>query len=191
MVKLVRPPKALQKRLRQLREDHWPEAQWADGEMPWLGPEEVGYFNAPRSLPYVLLLLKEKKHRKGRNDIRQVYLDLLARHWYEGVVEMADESEHVFASGFSRGESGVRQWRKCMADLESIGLIKAAKVGDNRYGIVMLMHPTAVIQKLYDEAKLDAGWWAAYRSYQLKQKEARFEDLASRLPARSSTSRRA
>jgi len=180
-MKVVRAPKALQKRLRQLRDDNWPESAWAEGETPWLGADEVGYFNAPRSLPYVLLLLKEKKHRKGRNDVRQVYLDLLARHWYEGVVEMADESEHVFASGFGGGESGVRQWRKCMADLEAIGLIKAAKEGNNKYGVVLLMHPTAVIQKLHDDGKLDPGWWSAYRSYQLKQKEARFEDLAPRL----------
>ena len=188
-MKVVRAPKALQKRLRQLREDNWPEAEWAEGETPWLGADEVGYFNAPRSLPYVLLLLKEKKHRKGRNDIRQVYLDLLARHWYEGVVEMADESDHVFASGFGAGESGVRQWRKCMADLEAIGLIKAAKEGNNKYGVVMLMHPTAVIQRLRDDGKLDAGWWSAYRSYQLKQKEARSEELAPRL-VRSRVSRR-
>ncbi len=185
-MKVVRTPKALPKRLRQLREDNWPESEWADGETPWLGVDEVGFFNAPRSLAYILLLLREKKYRKGRNDLRQVYLDLLVRHWYEGVVEMTDESQHIFASGFGGGESGIRQWRQCMANLEAIGLIKVAKQGNNKFGLVLLMHPTAVIQKLHDRDQLDPAWWTAYRSFQLKQKEARFEDLEPRL-TRSST----
>jgi len=60
IMKVVRAPKALQKRLRQLREDNWPEAEWAEGETPWLGADEVRYFNAPRSLPSFCLSWYER-----------------------------------------------------------------------------------------------------------------------------------
>lgn len=45
--------KAEQRRA-QIREEHW------SGEAPWLGAADVGYFAGPRTLPYILLVLRQK-----------------------------------------------------------------------------------------------------------------------------------
>ena len=160
---------------RKLREELFP-----DSERPWLSHEETGYFSAPRSLPLLLDLLKSKEIR-GKNDPSTVYIELLSRHMGQGIVELTYEEEHAFAAGY-HGERATHTWRERMRVLEDIGLIRTKKKGNRRYAYVLLVHPTIVIQRLYDKGKVDPDWWTTFRSLQIETKEPTAEELLSSWP---------
>ncbi len=153
-----------------LRKEHWAK------EDPWTGEDEVGWFRAPRTLPLVLALLSSKAI-SGKTDPARVYLELLARHVGEGVIEMAHEAEHAFASGYS-GTRAVRTWQERMKILEKNGFIKTKKVGNRQYALVLLVHPTRAVQQLrekkQDKAEVAEAWWAAYVQRKLETKEKTF-----------------
>jgi len=48
------------------------------------------------------------------------------------------------------------------------------QIGGQRYKYVLLVHPTAVVEKLRQEGKVDPVWWDAYRDRQLETKELTF-----------------
>ena len=167
----IKTEKAQEKKRKQLREEFF-----KDSERPWLGYEETGYFCAPRSLPLLLALLR--KDIGGKNDPASVYIELLSRHMGQGIVELTYEEEHAFASGY-RSDRGAHTWRERMRALEEIGLIKTAKKGNRRYAYVLLVHPTIIIQRLYDEGKIDEEWWTSFRALQIETKEPTADELMS------------
>lgn len=167
-----RQEKAQEKKRNELREELFPGA-----ERCWRGYEETGYFCAPRTLPLILSLLKSKEIR-GKDDPSLVYLELLSRHMGQGLVEMTYEDEHAFASGY-RGNRATHTWRERMMVLEEIGFIKSVKKGNRRYGYVLLIHPTIVIQRLRDDDKIDDDWWTSFIALQRETKEPTADVLLS------------
>jgi hypothetical protein len=91
---------------------------------------ESRWFKAPRILPLILTLLKEKRFR-GNKDPLHVYLELWSRHRDEGVIEMVYEAEHVCAAGCT-GTRAVRTWLERMRILEDLGFIKSMSMGQQR-----------------------------------------------------------
>src|SRR5439155_22885375 len=81
---------AASKRRTDLRNELWPQ------EPAWIADEEVGFFRAPRTLPLLLTLISSKKI-SGKKNAATVYLDLWARNWGEGIIEIIDEGDHAFA----------------------------------------------------------------------------------------------
>ena len=146
-----------------LREEAWPD------DIPWLGPDETGFFCAPRTLPLVLRALGLKKV-SGSQDPGPVYLELLSRHWGEGVIEMTHEEDHAYAAGYSSGRA-TRTWRDRMRILERQGFIKVRKSGLRDFAQVLLIHPTLGMQGLYDAGKIGEDLWSAYRDLQRLSKE--------------------
>jgi hypothetical protein len=88
----------------------------------------------------------------------------------EGVIEMRHEGEHAYAAGYE-GTRGIRTWQERMKLLEKNGIIKVKQIGGQRYKYVLLVHPTAVVEKLRQEGKVEPGWWDTYRDRQLETKE--------------------
>jgi hypothetical protein len=160
---------AMKKRRDTLRQEFWPE------EIAWLGPEEKGYFCAPRTLPLILSALRSKK-LTGNLDPSAVYLELLSRHWGEGIVEMVLEDDHAFAAGYV-GSRATRTWRERMKVLEHLGFIKARKTGNRQYGVVLLVHPTLIVQRLHEKGQLPKNWWETYRGRQLENKEPSAQEI--------------
>src|SRR6266481_4866158 len=62
-------------------------------------------------------------------------------------------------------------WRDNMALLESTGFIKTKKIGNHQYRYVLLIHPTAVVEKLKAQKKVDEEWVTAYEARQTETKE--------------------
>ncbi len=154
-----------------IRDEFWPE------EIAWTGEKpEKGWFRAPRTLPLVFMLLRSEKITGTKLDPTGVYLELHARHRDTGIVEMAAEGEHSYAAGYA-GPRGVRTWQERMLLLEKIGLIKSRKSGNQRYNHVLLVHPTIVVKKLYDDGKIDQLWWDTYRQRQIETKERTYDQL--------------
>lgn len=169
---------AAQDRRAKLKAEFWPQVP------AWLGPVETGYFCAPRTLPLVLRALRHKAV-SGDKDPGSVYVDLLANHMGQGVVELSDEEDHAFAAGYT----SVRSWRDRMKVLEDAGFLKPISPGNRRYGRVVLVHPSIAMKQLYEGGKLPQRVWDAYRSRRIVTKEASMSDLATReqeaLPAAS------
>ena len=49
------------------------------------------------------------------------------------------------------------------------------QIGGQPYKYVLLVHPTAVVEKLRQEGKVDPIWWDTYRDRQLETKELSFK----------------
>lgn len=156
----------------------WKDEFWSNEEA-WTGEDEKGWFRAPRTLPLILQLLASKQ-LSGNVDPSRVYLELLARHIDNGVVEMAHEADHAFAAGYI-GNRAIRTWQERMRILEELGFIRTKHIGNQRFKYVLIVHPTVVIQRLYETKKISTQWWETYRARQIETKEALFEER--KLPA--------
>lgn len=155
-------------RREKLRKEYWPS------EIAWDGKGK-GWYPAPRTLPLILALLASKD-LSGNQDPSRVYVELLARHMDEGFIEMTHEEDHAYAAGYW-GPRGTRTWRERMEILQANGFIKVKPKGNRRYGFVLLVHPSLVIEQLRQKNKLPEGWWDTYRARQIETKETAYEDL--------------
>lgn len=155
-------------RREKLRKEYWLK------EDAWTGEKEKGWFRAPRTLPLILSLLSSKE-LSGSKDPTRVYLELLARHIDEGVIEMVSEAEHSYAAGYE-GSRGIRTWQERMKILEKLGFIKTKQIGNQRYKYVLLVHPTIAIQRLREDKKISDHWWDTYRARQINTGEASYEE---------------
>lgn len=165
----TRRPRAAVKRRNELREEFWPD------QRAWEGPEEIGYFCGPRTLPLILLALADK-NVSGNQNPGLAYLELLARHMGQGVIEMTHEEDHAFSAGYSSGRA-VRTWRDRMSVLEESGFIRTSGPGPRRYARVFLVHPSIAMKKLRDRGKIVDELWEAYRARQIEAQEPSGEDL--------------
>lgn len=154
-----------------IKNEFWPDDVAWTGEKP-----EQGWFRAPRTLPLILMLLRNEKVTGSKLDPTGVYLELLARHRDSGIVEMVTEGEHSFAAGYS-GPRGIRTWQERMRLLVNIGLIKHQKSGNQQYRYVLVVHPTIIVQKLHVEGKVDDHWWDTYRQRRIETKERTHSQL--------------
>jgi hypothetical protein len=128
----------------------------------WSGAAETGYWCAPRSLP-LLLSLSSEKALVGGADCSSAYVELLARDFGQGIVEIYDEDEHAFFAGY-RGDRARRTWRERILALEKAGFIAIKPKGNRDIGYVLLRHPDLVVRSLRAENKIDDRWWQSYES---------------------------
>jgi len=156
-----------------IRKKIWPD------EDAWLGENEKGFFQAPRTLPFLLLLISMKRIGTKGNAGR-VYLELWSRHMGGGVIEMKHEGEHAYAAGYV-GNRAMRTWRDHMILLEKNGFIRIKGSGNQRFKYVLLVHPTAVVEKLRIEGKIDKHWLDTYEMRQIETKE---QSYAARMKAK-------
>lgn len=157
-----------ERRREQIREQFFPKDDL------WAATKETGWFPAPRTLPLILSLI-DSKEISGSKSSSLVYLELLSRHRSDGVIEMAAEAEHAFASGY-QGTRAVRTWQERMKALEKAGFIRVQKVGNERYKYVALIHPTLAIKRLREAGRISDSWWSAYFARRIETKEPSYED---------------
>jgi hypothetical protein len=154
-------------RREQLRKEYWPKA------VPWTG-EGDGWFKAPRTLPLLFLLLRTKR-LSGREDPSRVYLALLARHMDSGVVEVTNEADLAYESGYG-GQRAVHTWQERMQLLSKLGLIKIRPSGNQKYRYVLLVHPGVVIDQLRNQGDtISEAWLTAYVARRQEIKETSHE----------------
>jgi hypothetical protein len=164
---MARPKTAAGERREKLVKEFW------RNEDAWTGENEKGWFFAPRTLPLVLGLLGSKEI-SGNQDPTRVYLELVARHIDGGLVELGPYADHAYAAGYD-GPRGIRSWQERMKLLEQLGFIKTKKIGNHLFRYVLLIHPTAAIQRLRDARKVSDHWWETYRARQIETKETFYE----------------
>jgi len=157
---IIRPKSGLAARREEIRKQYWPkEDLWTGRRDLWTGQKEAGWFPSPRTLPLVLSLLSSKEI-SNKKDPSSVYIELLSRQRGEGVIEMAHEADHAFASGYE-GRRAIRTWQERIKVLSDNGFIRTKYVGD-RLKYVAVVHPTTAVQRLRDAGKVSNKWWDAY-----------------------------
>jgi hypothetical protein len=177
----IAPPKTKGAEKREeLRKLYWPN------DIAWIPERAKGWFRAPRTIPLVLALLRSKgvddKSDRNRPDPTRAYLALLARHMGGGVVEVINEAELAYESGYT-GNRAVRTWQERMDLLLKLGLIKVKGSGIQKYRYVLLVHPAYVIEQFVKASKVDERWLNAYEARRLEAKESTYE-----VPAAAATS---
>jgi hypothetical protein len=134
------------------------ELQWGPGvdDSIW-HKREKGFCTIPRTLPLVVTLIRQL----SRNvDAGRVYLDLWARQFEDGYVDVADEAELASSCGYANGSRGVKSWREAMKLLEDLGFITSKPKGQRKYGYVLLIHPHRVVAELLDmKGSKVPDWW--------------------------------
>lgn len=176
-------------RLRKVRDEFWPDAD------PWTGGEhDDGWFKAPRTLPLVFNLIRDKRVRaavaehndgagSGRcskppkdGDPTCVYLELLSRQFGDGIVEIQNQAEHAYAAGYTSTRGATRTWQDHMRTLESLGFIKIQGVGPNQFKYILMVHPVTAIHELDQKGHVPKDWMAVYRDRRIVTKELSYED---------------
>ena len=160
---------AQSERLRKVRDEFWPDADpWTSGE------HDDGWFKAPRTLPLVLNLIRDK-NLTPKGDPTSVYLELLSRQFGDGIVEIQNPAEHAYAAGY-RSQRGVRTWEEHMRVLESLGFIKIKGVRPNAFKYVLIVHPSTAIHQLEQNGSVPKEWMDVYRDRRIVTKELSYEE---------------
>jgi len=165
-----RRAEAQSERLRRIRDEIWPNAD------PWTGAATIddGWFKAPRTLPLILGLMRDK-NLTPKSDPSSVYLELLSRQFGDGIVEIQNQAEHAYAAGYSTKRGIERTWEEHMRLLESLGFIKIHGVGPNRFKYVLIVHPSTVVHELRSKGVVSDEWMALYRDRCVITKELSYE----------------
>ncbi len=171
MPKLVSAPterKTASEKRTGVRELHWPNSEsaiWSPDK------KAVGYARVSRLLPLIMMLIG-KICPKGGNPA-SVYLDLWCRDMGESLVQITDEEECAYCSGYAT-KRAVRTWREHMRKLVSLEFIQVQKVYNREFGYVLLLNPLEVAAKLHAEGKVEKEWWSAF--------SMRAEDIGATIP---------
>lgn len=127
----------------------------------WVRQKNDGYTTIPRILPLITVLLRQLT--KGSGDPSSVYVELWARVYDEGYVQIKNEIDHVYSAGHT-GTRGTRTWRERMMMLEDHGFIKLKPNGAQQFGHVLIVNPLLVAARLNAAGKVPEAWWAAFLS---------------------------
>jgi hypothetical protein len=150
------------------------DSLWADAEdYLWHRTKELGFTTIPRTLMLIATLIKELT-KKG--DASRVYLDLWARAFDEGLVEVFDESEFALSSGYSPGRRNVRTWRERIKELQRLKFIAVRPKAGRDIGYILLLHPHVAVLNLAENglAPIPDWWWDLFT--------ARIREIRAALP---------
>jgi hypothetical protein len=82
-----------------------------------------------------------------------VYLDLWCRAFDDYVVEVRDEYEMAFSSGYD-GQRAIRTWRERVTVLEHLGFVRAKTTSYGAYRYILILEPHRVIADLREDEKI-------------------------------------
>jgi len=166
----TRRSQAQSERLRNVRNEFWPDAD------PWTGDPSIddGWFKAPRTLPLVLSLMRDKG-LSPKGDPTSVYLELLSRQFSDGIVEIQNQADHAYFAGYASQRGAGRTWVEHMRLLEKLGFIKIQGVGPNQFKYVLIVHPSTAIHELNQKGLVPKDWMDVYRDRCIVTKELSYE----------------
>lgn len=152
-----------------LRENFWPG--FPPGLL-WLRTERTGFTTIPRVMPLIGRIV-DQLSGKGY-PLYSTYLALWCRVYDEAIIEIRNDRELAFESGFA-GTRGEITWRTRMRKLQELGLvdIKAGLASDFQY--VLLLNPIIVIAQIYSNKKLPED--AAYSALMTRLIDVGADDL--------------
>ncbi len=129
-----------------------------------------GWRQVPRTLSLIMTLIHDLAPKGKGDGAARVYHELWLRDFGEGLVILADDETHAFASGYTTPGHGPRSWRECMTVLKDLGFIKLAPRGSRPFGYALLLDPHAVIERLRKQnpASVPDPWYNVYRQRRIE-----------------------
>jgi hypothetical protein len=126
-----------------LRDELFPELA---REGVWDRTTFTGFTTVPRTMPLLMRIIDGLSIKKAG----RVYFDLWCRAFDDFFVDIRDEYEFAYASGYS-GQRAIRSWRERMLVLAEhrFILINSTSFGRIRYAAIR--DPHRVVQELTDE----------------------------------------
>jgi hypothetical protein len=151
-----------------VRDSLWPEL---DEDDLWLRKEKVGFTTIPRTMSLIGRIM-DQLSGKGF-PLFGTYLSLWCRVYDEAFVEIRNDREAAFESGFS-GPRGAVTWRARMKKLQELGFvdIKSGLASDFQY--VLIFNPILVIAQTYRTKNLQDP---AYTALMIRLVEVGADDL--------------
>ena len=131
-----------------LRTRLWPDTK---NSALWLRKDRIGFTTIPRTMTLIGRIM-DQLAGKGF-PVFSTYFSLWCRVYDEGIVEIRNDRELAFESGFS-GPRGEVTWRGRMRILQNLGLIdiRPGLASDMQY--VLILNPILVIVDVYDQKKI-------------------------------------
>ncbi len=153
-------PKLAQRQL-QRRDKLWPDAD----AVVWNRKNEQGWVTIPRLLPLIMALIKTELS-KGGGDPTSVYLDLWARQFDNMMVEVTNDEDFAYSSGYT-GNRAVRTWKERIRCLEDLGFIRIKEKGMRKIGYILIVNPLQVVSGLREKhpERVPDNWWIAFVDY--------------------------
>lgn len=132
----------------QLRSNFWPDVK---AETLWLRKNNVGFTTIPRTMSLIGRIM-DQAAGKGV-PVFGTYLALWCRVFDEAFVEVRNDREMAFESGFSGGRGEVT-WRSRMRILEALGFIQVRAGLASEFQYVLIFNPIKVIAAIYAKENL-------------------------------------
>lgn len=119
----------------------------------------VGFATISRLMPWITVLIR---HLSGKGkDPSSIYWELWCRDMGQGFIQISDEQECAYASGYSSSRA-LRTWREHIQLLADLNFIKTERSGNREVGFVLLMNPLAVARWYHQQKQTPEGWWTAF-----------------------------
>jgi len=138
------------------RKKLWPEVE---DEQIWDRTEFTGFTTIPRTLSLVMRIIDDLDRKKAA----RVYFDLWCRSFDDYVIDINDEYEAAFSSGYD-GQRAVRTWRERIEVLERFGFVRTHKASHGAYRLILILEPHQVVENLHSKKLITDADWLALRS---------------------------
>lgn len=152
-----------------LRETFWPGLQ--EHEL-WLRTKRSGFTTIPRTMNLIGRIM-DQLSGKG-HPVFSTYLTLWCRVYDEAFVEIRNDREVAFESGFS-GTRGEVTWRGRMRKLQELGFVDIKPGLASEFQYVLILNPVHVIIKNYAAKELSQDM--AYKALMARLIEVGADDM--------------
>jgi hypothetical protein len=130
-------------RRKKLRMQLWPDVPESS---LWLRSQRTGFTTIPRTMALIGQLL-DQASGKG-SPVLSTYLTLWCWVFDEGIVEIRNQREFAYESGFS-GSRAEGTWKGRMKRLQELGVIKTKRGLASDFQYVLLLNPIKQLAELY------------------------------------------
>lgn len=152
-----------------LKSTFWPDAE--DSSL-WLRKQRTGFTTIPRTMN---LIGRVMDHLSGKGfPLFSTYFTLWCRVYDEAFVEIRNERELAFESGFT-GTRGEVTWRARMRRLQELGFIDIKPGLASELQYVLIWNPVHAIATAYERANLSED--LAYSALKARLIEVGADDL--------------
>jgi hypothetical protein len=92
----------------------------------------------------------------------RVYFDLWCRAFDDFVVDVRDEYEFAFSSGYA-GQRAIRTWRERIDVLAKLGFVKAQATAHGTYRWILILDPHQVVEGLAERSRISVDYLTALK----------------------------
>ena len=128
----------------------------------WDRSSFTGFTTIPRTMSLVMRIIDGLDPKNAG----RVYFDLWCRGFDDAFIDVKDEYEFAFSSGYD-GQRAIRSWRERIAVLKNFNFIDVQRAPHGSYRYLLILDPHPVIEALHDGGDVDDEDMTALTSYMM------------------------